>query len=343
MSFGLFSADPFAMKIHHYLCLIFICFFSCSLPKPYYQRINNIPTIGPNFGVEILFQEKPPTKPFFEVIDFDIVEKGKLSRMEIMKKLEMEAIKEGVDAVMDVEYWSRSEEKVNFLTVLIDVMDEDEETTVINAPFTHIRGVGIKYLENIDYIQDQPEFEYVYQINQQTGFPTPLFKIEFNPTGQEHMIYPESEEAREIYKNYFQFYSDFHLLYQRERWSYKTVKNQVRKRVLVDIDGYILKTCDLEYNKDGLLTNVNVSNRLKGDDLVAYHYNDQGIKTSRSIVTYDRIKIFEQYNYEDSKLTGRKIKIMTPERRQYLLNTTILYYDPGFLENYYKQEYTKRD
>jgi hypothetical protein len=331
------------MKKQLFYYLIFICFYSCSLPKPYHQRINYIPTKGPNFGVEILFQEKPPTKPYFEVIDFDIVEKGKLSRREVMKKLEMEAIKEGVDAVMEVEYWSRSEEKVNFLTVLIDVMDEDEETTVVNAPYTYIRGVGIKYLENIDYVQDQPEFEYVYQIDRQTGFPTPLFKIEFNLTGQEHMIYPESEDAREIYTDYFQYYSDFHLLHQRERWSHKSVNNQVKKRILVDIDGYFVKSCKLHYDEQGRQTKVEVKNRLKGDDLVTYHYNDQGIKSSKSIVTYDRTRIFEQYNYEGGKLAGRKIKIMTADRRQYLFNTTILYFDPEYLQKYYDQEYAKQE
>jgi hypothetical protein len=331
------------MKKQLFYCLIFVYFYSCSPPKPYYQRINYIPTKGPNFGVEMLFLEKPPVKPYFEVIDFDIVEKGKLSKWEIMKKLEMEAIKEGVDAVMEVDFWSGSEERVNFLTVLIDVLDQDEETTVINAPFTYIKGVGIKYLENIDYVQDQPEFEYVYQIDEQTGFPKPLFKIELNLTGQEHMIYPESEDAREIYAEYFQYFSDFHLLYQRERWSHKSVNNQVKKRILVDIDGHYVKSCKLHYDEQNRLSNVEIRNKRKDVDWVTYHYDEHGAKSSKSIVAGDGTRIFEQYHYDGGKLTGREISIIPADRGPYLLNTTILYFDPDYLQKFYEQEYAKQE
>lgn len=342
MRFGFKTIKSVAMKNLYFLPLIVLCIASCKLPKPYHQRINYIPINSPNFGVEMLTSDQLPTKPYFEVIDFDLVEKGKLSRREVMKKLEMEAIKEGVDAVMDVESWNASEEKVNLLTVLIDVMDEDGETTVINAPFTHIRGVGIKYLENINYIHDQPEFEYVYQIDPEADFPSPLFKIEYNLTGQEHMIYPESETAMEVYEKYFQFYSDFHLVYQRERWHYKSVDNKVNKRILYDENGYVTKTCMLKYDDKGRLVEVEVHNRLSGNDKVTYHYDEDGRKISRKVVTADQTTIFEQYNFDGERITGRRIRIIVPGEDNYHLNTSILYFDPDYLNDYYQQEYVKK-
>lgn len=326
------------------VCCLFtlLVFFSaCSIQKSYHQRLNYIPLQGPNFGVEMLFKEQKPTKPYFDVIEIYLKEKGKLSKRSLMKKLEMEAIKEGVDGVMDIEYWNGSEDKVNLLTMFIDVMDDDYETTYINAPFTHMRGIGIKYLENINYLDQQPEFEYVYKIDSITGMPEPLFKIEYNPIGQEHKIYPESLEGELIYNEYFQFYSDFHLRHQRERWFYTMSNNRLMKRILYDQDGFVVKTCFFNYDSKGKLKSLEVRNRLVGYDIIDYHYNNQGKLAFRTVNTHDKVRIFDQYQYQDEKLSGRKIKITLSDKRHYLLNTSIIYYDPDYLKDYYFQEYAK--
>ncbi len=328
------------MEKARYLLFLMVFLTACAIQIPYHQRLNYIPLQGPNFGVEMLLNEEKPTEPYFEAVELYLKEKGRLSKTAIMKKLEMEAIKEGLDAVMEIEYWNGSEEKANLLTLLIDVMDDDYETTYINAPFTHIRGIGVKYLDNIDYLDKQPEFEYVYLIDSVSDMPEPLFKIEYNPIGQEHKIYPETTEGKIIYDDYFQFYSDYHLLQQRERWFYTVAKNRVRKRILYDEDGNVVKTCVLNYDPSGKLQTLKVYNGMAGLDIINYHYEEGKLKY-RMVHAHDHVKIFTQYNYDGDRLSGRKIKITLPTKKHYVLSTSIIYYDPDYLKEYYFQEYAK--
>ena len=83
---------------------------SCTKPNFYQQKINDIPTNGPNYNTELRFiNNDSPTRPYFEIVDFEIVEKGSISKMGIQKRLELEAIKEGVDAIIEIDYWTETE------------------------------------------------------------------------------------------------------------------------------------------------------------------------------------------------------------------------------------------
>ena len=338
MRFGLIIPNRLAMKKPYYLLVLIVYFSSCAVPKPYHQRINYIPTSGPNFGVEVLAENQIPPKPYFEVIDFDLSHKGRLSHMEAKKTLEMEAIKEGLDAVIMLDYWKGYQEEENLLTFIIDVLDEDQENVVMDVPYTYVRGIGIKYLDNIDYLNNHPEFEYVYKIDEETDLPSPYFKIEFNPTGQEHMIYPEMDEAQEVYSNYFQFYSDFHLIYQRDGWYYRKAQHRLKKRILINDKGLVAKTCKFTYDEQNRISEIVVNKTGRGYATVNYRYDEDGKKISKSIITADRVRIFEQYNYINGKLDGRKIRIIDPGKIKLSLNTTIMYYDPDFLKDFYEQE-----
>jgi hypothetical protein len=325
---------------------LFFLFVSCTAPKFYYQRVNNIPTNSPNFDVDIYMHgDTAPEKPHFEIVEIYMVEKGKLDKSTIIKKLEFEAIKEGVDAVIDVEYWIEKEQTINALTVIVDLLDEDGETTYVFANFTHIRGIGIKFLENIDYVHELPEFEYVYIIDDETGFPSPYFKFEYTLTGQEHMVYPEADGALEIYKKYFQFYSDYHLLHQREGWTYVKKHNQMTGRRMINEDGLTLKRCIPEYDKNGkmtALTIVHPSSWTKGTEKVIYHYDETGKLFGRTVLTHEEVKIFEQYVFVEERLSGRKIKITIPGQAGYLFSTSVVYYSPDYLEKYYHDEYAAK-
>lgn len=341
-----FNPNPIAMKTKLLLFALFFFCASCTVPKFYNQRINNIPTEGPNFDIEIyLHGDSVPEKPYFEIVDIYLAEKGMLDKKTIIKKLEFEAIKEGVDAVIDVEHWHKKEKTTNAITIFVDMFDEDGETSYVNANFTHIRGIGIKYLENIDYVHEKPEFEYVYSIDQETGFPSPYLKFEYTLTGQEHMVYPEVDGALEIYQKYLQFYSDYHLLQQREGWAYMKKQNQVTERRLVNEDGYPIKRCIPEYDGQGkiiALTIVHVSGGLKGREKVIYHYDENGKRFGRTVMTHEKVKIFEQYIYDGERLTGRKVKISIPGKENLLFNTSILYYSADYLKKYYEEEYAAK-
>ncbi|MCG8307469.1 MAG: hypothetical protein MI975_08760 [Cytophagales bacterium] len=325
------------MKTHFLFIICALLLDSCIQPKYYQQRINDIPASAPNFGVEIRFAgDSLPSRPYFEVIDFELFEKGTLGKEEIKARLEIEAIKEGVDMVVNVDMRNEMAEESNLFTILVDAMVDDGETTTVPAHYTHITGLGIIFLESLDYIHSIPEFEYFYEVDLKTDFPKPFIKIEYKLTGQEFMVYPESEDALEIYKKYFQFYSDFHLLRQREMWTYKMKEGRLKKRILRNEGGFITKMCMPEYNDKGKIVRLNIMNRSRkiyADESIHYSYNEKGDLANRLVETYDGTKVYEEYLYEADRLTGKKILLNLSSGKQIHLNSSIQYYAPDYLKD----------
>ena len=328
------------------LCItLLIC--SCIKPKLYQQRINDIPTSGPNFNTDIRFiGQDPPKNPHFKVIDIYLEEKGNLTKKQITKKLEYEAIKEGLDGIIEVESWKASEEVSNLFTIIIDVLEDDGETTTVTAYKTYMTGKGFIYLESLDDIDSKPEYEYVYHIDTKTQFPNPFFKIEYKLTGQEFMVYPESEKALDVYKKYFQFYSDFHLLHQREGWSYKMNGTNLKKRILYGENGLIEKICVPVYNDKNQLVELKIihrSSKISKNEFVYYSYDQDGKIIGRIVGVYDGTKIYEDWEYQDDKLEGKKIFINTSHDGQFNLKTSFHYYDEDYLKDYYFNEVVKSE
>jgi len=267
-----------------------------------------------------------------------------MSKSNVIKRLEVEAIKEGVDAIVEVEYWPETTETGNLITVLLDMMDDDNETTTFTTNHTFIAGKGIMYLENLNFIHNQAEFEYFYKLDSKTDFPKPFFKIEYKLTGQVYMVYPESDEGLETYKKYFQYYSDFHLLKQREGWSYKMDGTKLVKRVLGNEDGFITKICVPGYDEAGRMIKLRIKNQnsqITSSEFIHYLYDEDNKLIERRIEAYDGTNIYEEYIYENSQLTGRKVFINSNSQKQLNLKSSINYYDSDYLKDFYFKEVAK--
>ena len=333
------------MKTKHIYLLSLIVLVSCTKANIYQQKINDIPTKAWNYNMDIRFAGNIlPINPYFEIIDFDIVEKGSMSKMQIKKKLEFEAMKEGVDAIIDIDYWTETNNEVNFFTVMMDVLDEDYETTTMPVNYTHITGRGIMYLDNMDFVDHQAEYEYFYKLDIESDLPASLFKIEYKLTGQVFKVYPDTEDALDIYKKYFQFYSDFHLLKQRERWSYKMNGPLLKKRTLLSYKGRAIKCCFPKYDKDNRLVQLKIVHfysNIDNNEYIKYAYDEKGRLIKRIVEIYDGTVVFEEYNYNEYKLAGKKISIQRPSEEPIKINTSIHYYHPNYLKDYYFNEYVK--
>ena len=345
MRFGFNWETQLTMKSKHIYLLILIAWTSCTKPNLYQLKINDIPTKAPNYNIELRFaSNKLPINPYFEIIDYDIVEKGAMSKMQIKKRLELEAIKEGVDAIIDIDYWTETNKEVNFFTVILDVLDEDYEPTTMQVNYTHITGRGIMYLDNLDFIDHQAEYEYFYQQDTEIDLPVPLFKIEYKLTGQVYKVYPENDDALDIYKKYFQFYSDFHLLKQRERWIYKMNGPLLKKRTLLHRKGRVNKRCFPKYDEDNRLVQLKIIHfysNIDHNEYIKYAYDEKGRLIKRIVEIYDGTVVLEEYNYNEDKLAGKKISIQRPSEEPIKINTSIHYYHPNYLKDYYFNEYVK--
>lgn len=321
---------------------------SCTKPKIYHQRINDIPASAPNYNADIRFAgQNSPQNPYFEIVDINIIEKGSLNKNQIKNRLEQEAIREGIDGVMNVESWVDSENVSNLFTIILDVIEDDGETTTVIEHHTYITGKGFIYLESLDNIAANPEYEYFYIIDLESDFPKPFFKIEYRLTGQEYMVYPESDEALEIYKKYIQYYSEFHLHEQRENWSYLMKDSRVSKRIFRYDNGFISKICLPKYDEKGRCRQVKIVHRnssIENNEMVNYIYDEKGRVSGRVVDMHDGTKICEEYQYLDGKISGRNILINIPHKGQVKLRTSFHYYAPDYLKDYYFQELAnKRD
>ncbi|MDZ7607006.1 MAG: hypothetical protein U5K79_15765 [Cyclobacteriaceae bacterium] len=250
-----------------------------------------------------------------------------------------------MDAIIDVEYQQESFDKITMATILLDVLAESDAATTVPGYITYVRGTGIMYLENLGFISEKPEFEYFYKIDNSEGLPEPFLKIEYKLTGQEFKVFPAMDEAMDIYNKYIKFYSEYHLLSQRERWEYRKDGSRITKRFLVNEKGTVRKTVAPKYDDKGRMIRVNiVENRSQGQLLeqITLTYDDDSRLKSRLIETAKGAKIFENWIYEKGRPVRREMVINTSEAKTYYLRSSILYYHPDYLKDYYLTEYQNR-
>ena len=137
------------------------------------------------------------------------------------------------------------------------------------------------------------------------------------------MVYPESDEAKEIYKKYIQFYSDFHLHKQRENWSYVLKDSRVSKRIFRHANGFISKFCLPKYDEKGrcgLVKIVHHNSEIQNNETVQYIYDEKDRISGRVIDTYDGIRICEEYQYLDTQLFGTTLFLRRSLKSQAIWN-----------------------
>ncbi len=334
------------MQLRRATLLPLALLLSCAKPNLYQAKINDIPTKSPNSNAEVRFiGEGNPINPYFEIIDFELVKKGMLSKHDVQRAVEISAIKEGVDAIIEVDYWNESIKKMSVLGVLVAIL-EDSEPTKATVTYTHIRGLGILYLDNANYVHEQPEYEYFYKLDRETKFPTPFFKIEYKLTGQVFEFSGESDEADDIYHKYFKDYSDFHLLKQREGWSYNMSGPLLKNRIQKNRYGAIVKKCIPVFDENERLIRVKIvhfNSKIDVNEFINYGYDDEGEIIKRVVKVYDGTKIYENYLYENNRLAGKKIMVYQPSKEPIIINSSIDYYDKNYLEEFYFNEYVRRN
>ncbi len=326
--------------------LLSMLMIACAPPKYYQQTINDLPRVSSTFRAGVFFKgEEVGKEPYLEVIDYDNVVRGRLNSEQIRSFLQKEGELEGVDLFIDVRYSYAIKQTTTWYTLLVDLIDyENPEPYQANIYYTRIRGKGVVFLRNLDFIGNLPEYEYFYLIDRNTSLPQPFFNIEYKLTGQIFKVYPSSQEALEIFRKYFKFYTDYHLTRQRERWVYKRNKDgKITKRLWQRADGKTIRRCFYTYRDNGKLESIRiVNNHLAATEFVRYSYDEQDRLISRDIELYDGARVQEEYQYEGALLTGRRIDIHRPGKEPLELSTSVLYYDPDYLKDFYNNQYFTR-
>ncbi|NOT92903.1 hypothetical protein [Ferruginibacter sp.] len=228
-----------------YPLLIAAFLFSCSSYLPYssanqVKSITDIPLKASTANIDCFFNNQIPAKPFYRVKITEVTGDANASYDELIISIKNKAKQEGLDGVLILD--KKQENAYENLNQKINVRDTSVNYyTQLAKPYQKLTAIGIKYIDNINYLDTivkATSFE--FGNNNTKGNSTAKFDFYGNQTGRSNSEfdtwYVDSIEPFEI---------DKHLLLAVKGWQYKTIdassseiiafKKQVGDVVKIDV------------------------------------------------------------------------------------------------------------
>ena len=277
-----------------------------------------------------------PRQPYIEVMDLHVLEKRHTDNATLIKKLLELAKQEGMDAVIDVSTESWSEENLSFAGLIYEVAYDVDMTTIRN--YSEARGIGIKFLRNLKYIEEIPEFERFYLVTDNKK--TPFMDLEYKLTGEIYSTNYKQDNAMTFNVNYFMPTTDFFLLKEREDWKYNHVSEFLSYRYKYDTFKNTKElTCKVRRNKEGKVHKINVVKQKtnQGPDYYNIKYTWDGDMISKKIVKYpNNSTLVIDYFYNEGKISKKHYKLIRAEKVRLELQSIIHTYPGDYLHGYYE-------
>lgn len=116
----------------------------------------------------------------------------------------------------------------------------------------------------------------------------------------------------------------------------------LKKRTLLSYKGRAIKRCIPKFDEDNRLVKlkiVHIYSNINNNEYIKYAYDEKGRLIKRIVEIHDGTIVFEEYNYNEDKLAGKKISIQRPSKELIKIKTSIRYYDQNYLKDYYFNEY----
>ena len=233
------------------------------------KLFTNIPIKPSGKKVEIIFPgEAPPTEPYIKV---DVIEvQGGGTTKQLIEDLQYNAQIRGIDALMILSN--------------NNITEYDEFNTYTSQK---IAALGIKYIKNIDYLDECAHHLNVIKLNSKTNKYDTVAIIK---TGWDGRLI-EIEKGKEIYWHFLFDFSLEHLAYEKNsKWKFRTISktrtsiNTERIYTLKTLPYPVFKTIKL-YEKDGQIESLkiieNPRHRYSAD--IKFTYDEDGYLTSQFI------------------------------------------------------------
>lgn len=186
-------------------CLLTSCYLRQYGITP---QLVNIPLVPHKNEVELYFtNELPKNKAYYEVIGLSA--EGGIDYNSLLVELKNKAQQTGVDAVIHVD----------------KTQGNHVSSDGVSYPTLIVSGVGIKYRENLGYIDQYIKSKRVYTLSD-PGNPALVYEAPFNMMGQEIIT---GQKSHPDYVRFVRHFSFEYLLYETDRWAYGTDE---RKRVV---------------------------------------------------------------------------------------------------------------
>jgi len=262
--------------------------YSEHLEKPLFTKV---PMKSHDKSVEIFFPgEKPPGEEYIKVDILEVVGGGRMK--DLIKNLQEKGRLHGVDALM--------------------IMGNDTyEESVGDYVYTNqkISALGIKYIKNIDYLNDCIKQANVISLNEKTMKYDTTTVIRTDAQGR----FLEFEEGEVFYWGFLYYFSLEHLAYDySSQWQHKKFMKDnglvriTRVRTHHSNPGVHLETVIIEqFGKFIRKLKVNHLQRPQFSAKISFNYDKDGYLIEKDIDSERRGKFKQKFVYDENGLLLR--------------------------------------
>lgn len=325
------------MKTRIYLILSAIAILSSCAPNKFYSRnwLGDIPAITPQAPIQIFYPNDPlPTKAYVEVLRMDVALKGYRNSKRLVEELQTTALHEGVDAIIVLDANSDtlaiSQQRMRHEFDFYDNDPSISEGYIDGVFYEMISGIGIKYVENLDYINRYIKNEELYLVNDTLSTPFLLANISYYPSGSVKSLDPAHPRAEDLYVEYIKLYAPYYLLYdQNGQWHEWFYENRLIKREKYRLDDWMVRRVRVNYDDYGKEYRIyirNNENRYPFTETIDLERKN-GRLVKRTINRYEQPDLIEKFTYDSNNIIiARDIYQLIDGKEQHLFKSIFSHY-----------------
>lgn len=276
------------------LLFSFIFFLSGCVPTYQYVRNNNltpIPTFTHENEVKVYFNESEIKDPFVRI---KVLEVSNGNYQTLLNKLKKNGQLLGVDALIILG--NTATEKV-----------EGSDGYVSSSSIHTLYALGIKYIKNIDYLDQFVKKERLYLV--ENGKNELVGSVIRSPEGD----VLEVKDSMKYFKTFILPFDLFYLQFDnKSNWYYQLSPfGLVSNRRILNKNGNILQEEKFEYGTYNLVKKVSIYKSLAAVGRVEVFYNRVNRNVDYKIIEMNKKKWKETFLYDNNeKLIGKRIDFL---------------------------------
>ena len=252
------------MKNALYLLLLCLVLQGCWRSYPVVRssgKMLNIPSPPPhNNEVNIFFPGEPlPERPYLKIKMISVSGDEQVPDNQLLNQLKSEAQSEGLDDVilMDKNFKSELVTETHgpglFAILFGDSADQEVEEITYLQNTKELTGLGIKYIDNMEYVRDVIKTEQVFTYNPDDGSYELGAFVTFKLTGG-----IQEKEDKNMLLQFLDEHSLDHLVYEETgSWKYKQIRDLLVRRKLI-VHGETYKVCDITLDEASKIRKIEI-------------------------------------------------------------------------------------
>jgi len=304
-----------------YIFLALATLTSCQLYQDYTSQkihmIENTPLLPFKRSEFTLYFDdvSQPNKPFLEGKRVTVALRDQnITTFHLSNALKNKAFQLGYDGVIYLEkdkYW---EESYSLGLLALDAATgfQNGPTTVTNY-YQSLSGIGIKFIDNINYLDQFLHFEEAFKVI--SGTKMLLYRKYFDFNGEVTHIDFESKDYELFHDQLLGKYDINRLMNEKRNWKYRLNDlGKVHSRKLVRMDDWVLENVKYKYKK-GVLSQLKYGVPPAGMrepltyDVFKLKLDDLGHVSQFSLFLNEQLYLTEQHLYEGNNKMKRLVQL----------------------------------